>query len=169
MASASLPPQQEKHLQCPRSIWGIPWPGREGEAPRRGQQVGECTGLGDVLGKGDSTTVGVRGLSPWRGAEGRMGCRSLALVRMVSAELRAGRELCQAPQPHGNPSTAGPSGEAVLHQPELRGARGTKQGGTALGEPSVPAAQEGSAAGGQLRGLRLELVSSHLSTMEQPS
>lgn len=98
-----------------------------------------------------------------------MGCRSLALVRMVSAELRAGRELCQALQPHRNPSTAGPSGEAALHQPELRGARGTKQGGTALGEPSVPAAQEGSAAGGQLRGLRLELVSSHLSTMEQPS
>lgn len=60
------------------SIWGIPWPGREGEVPRGGQQVGGCTGLGDVLGKGDSTTVGVRVESPWSAAEGTMGCRSLA-------------------------------------------------------------------------------------------
>lgn len=55
------------------------------------------------------------------------------------------------------------------HQPKLREARCTKQGRTALEESSVLAAQEGSAAGGQLGGLRQGLLSSHLSTMEQPS
>lgn len=126
-------------------VWGCPW--------KRGQH--HCGGLGTVSLEWD------------RGKDGVQVPGSLCGWSVLSSELEGA--VCQASWPHGNPSTAGPSGEAALHQPKLRGARCTKQGRTALGESSVPAAQEGSAAGGQLRGLRLELLSSHLSTLEQPS
>lgn len=74
----SLVPSIAGEASSVPSIWGIPWPGREGEVPCGGQQVGGSTGLGDVLGKGDTTTMGNRVQSLWRGTGGRMRCRSLA-------------------------------------------------------------------------------------------
>lgn len=73
-------PQRSRRSNFSSQHLGYPWPGREGEGPCGGQQVGGCPGLWDVLadGKGDITTAGVRVQCPRSGAEGRMGCRSLA-------------------------------------------------------------------------------------------
>lgn len=66
-------------------------------------------GFGDVLGKGDTTTVGVREQSPWRGQREGWGAGPWLVVWMVSAELRAGGELCaRHPSPTGAPAPQGP-------------------------------------------------------------
>lgn len=160
---ASSPAEKEKHLQFPAS--GVS-PGQVGKV-RSHVRVSRCMGAQGLemsLEKETPPLWGSRCIlcGEGQGKDGVQVPGSLCEWIMVNSEL-AGRCVPGTPAPWEH------LGEAAQHQPKLRDARGTEQGQTALAELSVLAAQEGSAAGGHLRGLRLRLVSSCLSTMEQLS